>query len=761
MAGGCITEVYYPTIDEPQIRDLQFLVSDGKTFFHDERRNLQTSIEPLASSVPGFKVINSDPQGRYAIHKQVIGDPHQNCLLVNTRLKGEKDFVKNLQLYVLCAPHLEIAGWGNTGQVIEIAGRTILTAHKRNTWLVLGATVPFEKCSCGYVGVNDGWTDLASDYNMQWEYDCALDGNIALTGKLVWTGEAEFTLGMAFGRSLHDAANTLFQSLGTPFERARQTFLTQWERPRKRITSFPPALVEHSPLLETSVNLLLAHEDKEFSGAMIASSSIPWGEEKGDEELGGYHLVWTRDLVQCASALLAVDDLSTALRALIYLAVSQREDGGFYQNFWIDGRPYWQGVQLDEVSFPIMLAWRLQQRDALRDFDPYSMVSRAAAYVIREGPSTPQERWEECPGLSPSTLAANIAGLICAAEFMRERGDAPTAKFVAEYADFLEAHIEPWTVTTQGTLLPGIRRHYIRVTPPWGSDGRLANEDPNHGILRIPNIPYWEQSQFPAKEIVDAGFLELVRYGIRKAGDPLIEDSLKVIDAVLKVETPAGPCWRRYNHDAYGQRNDGSSYGGWGTGRAWPLLTGERGHYELAAGRPAEPFLRAMEGFTHGVGLLPEQIWDEADIPEQRMYLGKATGSAIPLMWAHAEYVKLLKSVVDRKVFELIAPVAQRYAQGNTKRKAMEIWKFNRQPTAVKPGTLLRILGGAPFQLRWTSNNWATQMDTGSISTSIGIDYVDIPVAPGQKDAIQFTFFWTSAGNWEGKDYAVEILERT
>jgi len=593
---------------------------------------------------------------------------------------------------------------------------------------------------------------------MGWEYDCAPDGNIALTGKLVWTGEAEFTLGMAFGRSLHDAANTLFQSLGNPFERARQTFVTQWELTRKRITSFPSALVEHSPLLEASVNLLLAHEDKEFSGAMIASSSIPWGEEKGDEELGGYHLVWTRDLVQCASALLAAADVSTPLRALIYLAVSQREDGGFYQNFWIDGRPYWRGVQLDEVSFPIMLAWRLQQREALRDFDPYFMVSGAAAYVIREGPSTPQERWEECPGLSPSTLAANIAGLVCAAEFMRERGDAPTARFVVEYADFLEAHIEPWTVTTQGMLVPGITRHYIRVTTPWGSDGRLANEDPNHGILRIPNIPDWEQSQFPAKDIVDAGFLELVRYGIRKAGDPLIEDSLKVIDAVLKVETPAGPCWRRYNHDAYGQRNDGSSFVGWGTGRAWPLLTGERGHYELAAGRPAEPFLRAMEGFTHGVGLLPEQIWDQADIPEQRMYLGKATGSAIPLMWAHAEYVKLLKSVVDGKVFELIAPVAQRYAQGNTKRKPMEIWKVNRQPAAIKPGTLLRILGYAPFQLRWTSNNWATQMDTASISTAIGIDYVDIPVALGQKEPIQFTFFWTSAGNWEGKNYAVEIL---
>src|SRR5207248_3732952 len=216
--------------------------------------------------------------------------------------------------------------------------------------------------------------------------------------------------------------------------------------------------------------------------------SIPWGEEKGDDELGGYHLVWTRDMVNCASALMAADDNSTALRALIYLAVTQREDGGFYQNFWIDGRPYWSGIQLDEVSFPLMLAWRLHQLKALRDFDPYHMVLGGAGFLIREGPHSPQERWEEAAGFSPSTLAASIAALVCASDFARERGDAATAKFLEEHADFVESHIEAWTVTTQGTLVPGISRHYIRVNPPSGvADGQNTDEDPNVGVIKIAN----------------------------------------------------------------------------------------------------------------------------------------------------------------------------------------------------------------------------------------------------------------------------------
>ena len=752
LERGTVTEVYYPTIDSPQIRDLQFLFTDGETFFHDERRNFCSEIDCVSEAALGFEVTNREKEGRYKIHKTVLGDPHQNCLLMTTRLEAPSKLLPKLRMYLLCAPHLEIGGWHNNGEVLEIKGRKFLVAYKGGTWLVIGATIPFIECSCGYVGVNDGWTDLADNYRLDWHYDAALDGNIALTGELDLSRGTEFTVGLAFGTTRHDALSSLLQSLSISFEQTRDSFIHQWERTSRRF-----ALAANSSdgkLFERSVNLLLAHEDKTYPGAMIAALSIPWGEEKSDDELGGYHLVWTRDMVKCVSALLAVGDYSTPLRALIYLAVTQREDGGFYQNFWIDGRPYWLGVQLDEVAFPILLAWRLWKHGVLGNFDPYLMVRNACSFLIREGPVTAQERWEEASGYSPSTLAIHIAALICAAEFLADRGDEGTAEFVRDYADFLESHVERWTVTTQGTLVPGIPRHYIRINP--ADLGHCADEDPNCGTLILANRPPGSRFQFPAKEVVDGGFLELVRYGIRSADDPLIQDSIRVIDSVLKVETPFGPCWRRYNHDGYGQGEDGGAFKHWGIGRAWPLLTGERGHYEIAAGRDPGPYLSALEKFAQGVGLIPEQVWDAPELPARHLRLGGPTGSAVPLLWAHAEYVKLHRSAADGKVFDLIKAVHDRYVDQDRERRRIEIWKFNRQVPAVPGGTLLRIQATSAFVLHWTSDEWQHSTDTQSRVTALAIEFVDLqlPPAGGQ---VRFTFFWRNEYQWEGKDYKIEV----
>lgn len=749
---GCVTEVYYPTIDSPQIRDLQFLVTDGESFLHDERRNFIGQVDCISEAALGFEVVNREKKGRYAIYKTILGDPHQNCLLIHARLEAPPELLAKLRMYVLCAPHLEIGGWHNNGEVLQTRGYKCLAAYKGNTWLVLGATLPFTDCSCGYVGVNDGWTDLADNYRLDWQYEAALDGNIALTGGLDLSRGTEFTVGLAFGTTQHDALSTLAQSLSIPFEQTRESFIRQWERTSRRYTL--AAGSNDSRLFERSVNLLLAHEDKTYPGAMIASLSIPWGEEKSDDELGGYHLVWTRDMVQSATALLAVGDLSTPLRALIYLAVSQREDGGFYQNFWIDGRPYWQGVQLDEVAFPIILAWRLWKSGALGNFDPYEMVRGASGFLVREGPVTAQDRWEEARGYSPSTLAAHITALICAGEFFADHGEEATAEFVRDYADFLESHIERWTVTTQGTLVPGIRRHYIRINP--GDISRCVDEDPNCGVVTLANQRPGATAQFPAKEIVDAGFLELVRYGIRRADDAMIQDSLKVIDAVLKVDTPFGPCWRRYNHDGYGQRPDGGAFNGWGRGSAWPLLTGERGHYELAAGRDAGPYLSALERFAQGAGLIPEQIWDAPDLPSEHLRFGTGTGSAIPLLWAHAEYLKLQRSVADAKVFDLVQPVFERYVSDAMESRAIEVWKFNRQVPAVTAGSLLRIQASSPFRLHWTNDEWQSATDARSRSTAVGIEFVDLQLSE-QNGRICFTFLWLDDNHWDGKNYTVEV----
>jgi len=469
-------------------------------------------------------------------------------------------------------------------------------------------------------------------------------------------------------------------------------------------------------------------------------------------------------MVNSATGLLAAGNTDTPLRALIYLAVSQHDDGGFSQNFWINGEPYWGGIQLDEVAFPILLAWRLSTEGALKGFDPYAMVIRAASYLVQHGPATQQERWEEAGGYSPSTLAATIAALICAACFARQRADEATAAYLEEYADFLECHIEAWTVTTEGTLLSDVPRHYIRILPV-SVDDPSPDEDPNHGTLRLANRPPGAPTAFPAKDIVDGGFLELVRYGIRSPDEPTIVDSIKVIDALLAVETPVGPCYHRYNHDGYGQHDDGGPYQRWGTGRAWPLLTGERGHYELAAGRDPMPFVRAMEGFASPTGLLPEQVWDGPGMPRAHLVLGGPTGSAMPLMWAHAEYLKLLRSIADGVVFDRLPVVADRYlgppgsrgVDSSPHHGLLEVWKPNRQPRSVRAGWILRVQMPGDFRLHWSLDGWVTSQDTDSSPTALGIEFVDIGIPAGGSGVVRFTFFREHDGGWEGRDYAVEV----
>jgi glucoamylase len=760
-SSGVLNEVYYPTIDRPQIRDLILLVTDGKTFFHDERRHMVSETDYEGENALAVRITNTDPEGRYRIVKEILSDPHQACVLMTVKLEAAPDLAGNLRLFVLLAPHLNVGGAGNNARVKEVAGRTLLTASKGNSWLALGATVPFLRQSCGFVGRSDGWTDLSKDLSMDWEFRHAEDGNVALTGELDLTGGRELTLGLAFGDALHHAASTLFQSLGLPFTEQRERFLEQWSRACARLRPLEAASGDAGRLYRRSHSLLLAHEDKTYPGAMIASLSIPWGEVMGDEDLGGYHLVWTRDLVNSAMGLLASGNLSTPLRALIYLAATQNQDGGFYQNFWVDGRPYWSGIQLDEVAFPILLAWHLREAGALKDFDPYPTVLAAAGYLVRHGPATPQDRWEEVSGFSPSTLASNIAALTCASLFARERRDETTADYLQEHADFLNCHVEEWTVTTDGEILPEVSRHYVRINPVELSDPQ-AEEDPNRGLVRIANRLPGEASLFPGRQIVDAGFLELVRYGIRKAGSALMEDSLKVVDAMLKVETPAGPTWRRYNHDGYGQGPKGEPYVGAGRGRGWPLLTGERGHYELAAGRSSGPYLRAMEAFANGAGLLPEQVWDEkTDRPEAGLFFGRPTGSAMPLMWAHAEYIRLLRSTVDGIVFDRIPPVADRYLPKGRCR-SLEVWKFNRQPRSVPTGVPFRIQAEAPFRLRWSRDSWSSWADTESRAVpALGIHHVDLEPPPEQRAPLSFTVYWTEVGRWEGRNFEVTTEEET
>jgi len=756
---GIVTEVYFPTIDRPQLRDLEFLVTDGTTFFHEEKRNLSATTERPNDHALGYRIRSEEPEGRYRILKSVIGDPHLPCLLEHVRVETRNpELAQHLRLYVLAAPHLDVGGWGNSGQVVQMLDRPVLVAQRNNVAMAIAASTPFRRASVGYVGASDGWTQVSAYLGLPEEYDLAPDGNIALTGELVGPAAKEFTLGVAFGETVPAALTTLFQSLATPFDIHYRRFLEQWGRTVAHQLPLAGSHGDGGRLYRASRAILFAHEDKIYPGAFIASLSIPWGASKGDEDRGGYHLVWTRDLFHTANALAASGSVDSPLRAMVYLATRQRPDGGFPQNFWVDGTAYWQGMQLDEVALPLLLARRLRHGQALADFDPYPMARHAVRFLIEHSPVTQQDRWEEVSGYSPSTLAVCIAALTFAATMAEEHSRLATAQFVQEYADFLESHVERWTVTDRGTLLPGVPRHYVRIRPV-AVDDPTPNEGPDMGLITLPNLPPETPNRFPAEEVVDGGFLDLVRFGIRAPDDPTIRASLRVIDHVLRVDTPYGPVWRRYNHDGYGDREDGGPFSQWGQGRAWPLLTGERGHYELAAGRDPAPYLRALEALASGTGLLPEQVWDEADRPGSHLRLGRPTEAATPLAWAHAEYITLLRSATDGSVFDLVPEAWERYVAHPPARRAFEVWKFSRQPATVRGEETLRVLADRPFRLHASDDEWASTVDLDAIDSGLDLYYVDLLPLGTVGRAWTFTFYWTAENRWEGHDFRVAVAD--
>jgi glucoamylase len=759
VSHGTLNEIYFPTIDRPQTRDMELLFTDGESFFHEEKRDLTYDFHYVDKDAPAVRVVGTDPRGRYTVTKEMVADPHHSVVLMKVKITGDEEVLSRMKCYPLLAPHLNGGGAGNSARSVLVAGKRVLLAWRGPVSLAMGADCGFTRSSCGYVGTSDGYQDLLADMKMTWSFGQALDGNIAVMGEIDVAKNREFTLAIGFGEGHHAALSDMMQSLATPYTTHCERFLEQWTRAKAKV-DVEPASTDGGRLARVSNNVIVTHEDKTYAGAFIASASIPWGASKGDDDLGGYHLVWTRDMVQSASALLAVGKKETALRALVYLACTQKPDGSFAQNFWVDGTPYWTGIQLDEVAFPIMLAWRLWKMGALQDFKVFPFVHSAAAFLVRYAPITQQERWEEAAGYSPSTLAAVIAALVCAADLARAHEAGELASYLEEYADWIEAHLDEWTTTDDGVLLPGVKRHYMRLRPPAPGEP-FYNPDIPQGHLMLANRAPEEKKIFEAREIIDAGFLELVRYGIRRAADPLILDSLKVVDHVLKIETPNGTCWRRYNHDGYGQRKDGGPYIGWGQGRAWPLLGGERGHYELAAGHDPKPYITAMEHFSSKGGMLPEQVWDAPDDPEDEMYFGQSAGSAQPLVWAHSEYLKLLRSTMDGEVFDCVSVVKERYgvAPGTRKFKStVEIFQTSRPLSTIVAGMTLRVVDTARFKMVYSTDNWKTTLNKESRPVGNVGFFADIDTAAAQTGKIRFTFYWPDQDKWLGRNIEVEVV---
>ncbi|CAM5770836.1 glucan 1,4-alpha-glucosidase [Labrys miyagiensis] len=730
LSHGILNEVYYPRIDRACTRDCGFLVT-AQDYFSEEKRDAVSDIRTEMDGVPVFRLANTARDGRYRISKTILADPFRDSVLQDIRFEALQGEQADYQLHVLLAPHIFNQGTHNNAWVDDYKGYGLLFASgTNNVSLALAASVPWSGRSAGFVGTSDGWQTLHRGHGLIADWQRAEDGNVALAGTLDLSeseGHALMTLG--FGLGPEEAALNAIASLQQGVEPARSRTREIWQGWQAELEALEAQGLSQATSYRTSTAVLATHRTGAFTGGAIASLSTPWGFNKGDNDLGGYHLVWPRDLVETAGGFLAAGSPADARGILDYLAAIQEDDGHWSQNNWIDGHPYWDGIQMDETAFPILLYDMLErngcisERDRIR-FQP--MLERAASFVLRNGPVTDEDRWEEDAGYSPFTLAVEIAALLAGADAMDVAGKPSAASFLRETADGWYSEIDDWTFATGSELSQklGIEGYYVRIGP--------GDVEDSAGLSA--NVPIKNRSAqeavLSAKMLLSPDALALVRFGLREANDPRMVATVKAIDDQLRRELPNGPYWYRYNNDGYGEHEDGSAFDGTGVGRLWPLLTGERAHYELAAGRPdeAKRLLRALELSAGPGGMLPEQIWDSEDQPEDELFLGKPSGSAMPLVWAHGEHIKLLRSLRDGKVFDTPPQTFERYCRQKVESNR-RFWRLNHQRRTITPGQVLRIELMDLSSVRWSFDGWASTGENRTSDPGLALHYVDLPPA--------------------------------
>ena len=607
LANGVMTEVFYPTVDTPNVQTLQFHIASGGRVETEMDDMFHNRLELPNPNSLTFRQVNTSKTNEYTITKTYVTDPRQNTVLIDLDFKNRG----GAKVFVYYDPSMNNSGmhdsaWTEGDAIVAVDG------NKASALM----------SSCGF-------GDVKTEQ----------EGNVVHIGSLE---RERCTLALGFGATTTAAVSAARFSLARGFEAVKREYESGWQR----YVATLPRIAKHQQQFNMAAMVLKGLEDKTFRGASIASPSTPWGGGPNANEptVSGYHAVWARDLYHVATAFDAIGDRITANRLLDFLfRVQQKRDGSFPQNSWVDGRPIGGGLQMDQVGLPLVLAYQLGRNDRrswLQHLKP------AADFIVRRGPRTDQDRWEEKPGYSPSTLAAQIAGLVCAAEIARINGDQSAARAYLETADGWAENVERWTVTRSGFTNRG---HYIRIT---------ENEDPNDGAKIHINSSSLKADE---RKILDAGFLELVRLGVKDPKDPLIVESLRLIDQMIRVETPAGEAWYRYNHDAYGETSDGGKYDAQnGVGRLWTLLTGERGEYEIAAGdlASARERLDTMAGFANAGLMIPEQVWD---LKTGRFRLGAGTGSATPLAWSMAQFIRLAMNIEKGRNVETPRVVWERY----------------------------------------------------------------------------------------------------
>ncbi|HEY1787972.1 MAG TPA: glycoside hydrolase family 15 protein [Verrucomicrobiae bacterium] len=726
-AQGMLTEVFYPSPDTVQNIDMEFLVEDSaKTFGPadgEEKLQRRQSVRLVDKRAMLWETTTTANNGEWRITKRIFTDPERSTLVERIRfqvLEPGKS-VRDFNLFVLNHPGINNAGGNDNSRTIQDGNRILLAAWKPNEAAsALGVSLPWKyrgsrpMVSNGFVGENDGWTDLfggADDRTMDWQYGAARHGNVAQMGWLDFGtndgSSVSFNLVLGFGSNLEDAAASANATLSSDMDQLETIYTTQWDK-------YCASLNDQGGTADDQYYLacmtLKSVQDKD-NGAMVAGLGVPWGTSSGDENNGGYHLVWARDLFKFASALIAAGDNSSANQALDFLFNVQMQTsdndnpysrrGRFPQNTFDNGKPYWPGTQMDEASMPIILAWKLHRLDLL------PKIKMAADFVAANGPWTGEERWEEMGGYSPSTIAAEIAGLVCAADLASQIGNTNDAGRYLRTADAWRNNVANWTFTTNGFY--GDKKYYLRIT---------QNPNPNDDARLVFGNGAGEHD---ARSVVDGGFLELARLGVLSPNDWTLRETVPKYDAILMQNIPGkGEAWFRYNCDGYGEHNDGSPYKNGGRGRLWPIFTAERGMYEISRsgnGAAGLPYQAALKHFSSPAGFIPEQVWNisasvdgwETDTPSNDIP-GTATGSMRPLSWAMGEYINLLAAIKNGRN-DAPSVVTRRYASDQPQTTV----SFSvAVPTA--PGQAVYLVGNHPDLGAWVPQSGVKMSaDIGSV----------------------------------------------
>jgi glucoamylase len=654
LGDGELENVFYPQTDTPDTFGLQYLVSNGSSFTDTETTNTSHAISLVDPTSLVWQQVNTATNGDFKITKTYVADPSRSVVLVQTTFDNLTS--SPLQLYADYLPQLNNDGMGNTGDTDATSGD--LVSANGSVSSALAASTGFTQTTSGYAGTSsDGSEQLASSYALTSTYSSASTaGHIVQVAQVpvAATGSTTFTLALAFDSSTSAAISDAAASLATGFSSLESSFESGWHAWVGSLSA-PPASVTGSAGLEEQYYVSLmevkADEDKNYVGAFVAAPSDPWGTSVSANSAGdhGYHVVWTRDEYEMASTLLAAGDATDANAALQYIFNYEEEaNGAVKQNTFLNGTAVFGSLQMDEVADPIILAYQL---GATTSAD-WGHVEELASYLVSNGPYTPEERWEENSGYSPATMAAEIAGLLCAASIAQANGATSDAETYQSTALSWASEVDSLTYTTTGPY--GNGDYFLRITP----DG-----SPNSGdSISIAN----GGGSHDDRTVVDPSFLELVRLGVKSPAATDITNTISVVDSELEVSMPEGPIWHRYSFDGYGETASGGDYTGSGVGNPWPVLTGERGEYDVADGNlsGAQSLLQTMAGAANSGYQISEQVWGGAT-GTGGFTFGQPDNSATPLMWAMAQFARLAIDISAGKDVDTPAVVTACVQQGN------------------------------------------------------------------------------------------------